>query len=56
LSEKVRTAEYLADEPKQTDEGTLWYVSFSKREYGFPGHCLIEVRKSDCQATWHPLK
>jgi hypothetical protein len=56
LSEKGRTAEYVQEQATQTNEGTFWYVSFPKREYEFPGHCLIEVRKADCRASWHPLK
>jgi hypothetical protein len=56
LEEKGRTSEYFTDRAKLTDEDGHWNVSFTRREYAFPGQCLIKVRKLDCDAAWSPLK
>jgi hypothetical protein len=56
LEEKGRTSEYFADRAKLTDEDGYWNVWFTRREYAFPGQCLIKVRKIDCDAAWWPLK
>ena len=56
LEEKGRTSEYFTDRPKLTDADEYWNVWFTRREYAFPGQCLIKVRKVDCDAAWWPLK
>lgn len=56
LETKRLTSEYFTNRAKITDRDESWNVWFTRREFAFPGECLIKVRKVDCEATWVPLK
>ncbi len=56
LETKRLTSEYFTERAKVTDRDEFWSVWFTGRVSGFPGECLINVRKVDCEATWVPPK